>query len=139
MLPSLILAAMMAGGPSAGPQHWQALSTTAMSITGDVTLTPTRMTFADGKYLSVVYAGSGRDAGKTVWFYRILTPHQPILIRGNTICGNSPTYVAVKYAHDNTVTATGTTVSVSFYNSKKRPVSLNTDGFCASYTYDLMK
>lgn len=139
MLSSLILAAVMAGGPTAAPQHWQALSTTAMSITGDVTLTPTRMTFSGGKYLNVAYAGNGHDGKKTVWFYRITTSRQPVLIRGNTICGDSPSYVAVEYAHDNTVTSTGVTVFVSFYNSKTRPVSLNTDGFCASYTYDLMK
>jgi hypothetical protein len=139
MIASLVLAAMMAGGPSAGPQHWQALSTTAMAVTGDVTMTPARMSFSDGKYLNVAYAGSGRDGKKTVWFYRITTVHQPILIRGNTICQTTPSYVAVEYVHDNTVTPTGVTIYVSFYNSKKRPVSLNTDGFCSSYTYDLMK
>jgi hypothetical protein len=86
-------------------QHWSANSMTAISITGDITLSPTRITFQNGTSLDLSFVGevSGFDLslgefsyGRPVREYRITRPKNVRLLRGNHLCGPKvPTYLLV--------------------------------------------
>jgi hypothetical protein len=80
--------------PSAAPagEHWEAVSTTAISITGDVTFAPGRITFGNGKSLPLAAAGSvpgfGAPTGAVdATLYRVTAPDDPVLLHGNRLCG----------------------------------------------------
>ncbi|HEY8320392.1 MAG TPA: hypothetical protein VIG46_01195, partial [Candidatus Baltobacteraceae bacterium] len=106
------------------PQHWTALSQTAMSITGDVTFQPTQMTFAGGKSVALSYL---KKIGQYA-LYRVSAKSNPHLLRGNTICGPAlPGYVAV--ARD------GGDVAVSFFSAGIPPSNVNAPSLCATYRY----
>jgi len=106
------------------PQHWTALSTTAMSITGDVTFQPTLMTFAGGKSVALAYV---KKLGQYS-LYRVSGKSNPHLLRGNTICGATlPGYLAVS--------RTGGDVDVSFFNAGIPPGDVNASSLCATYRY----
>jgi|SRR5665213_3229240 len=107
------------------PQHWTAYSLTAMSITGDVTFQPTRMTFAGGKSVALSYV---KKLGQYA-LYRVSAKANPHLLRGNTICGSKlPGYVAVWRG--------GVDVAVSFFSAGIPPSNVNAPSLCATYTYN---
>ena len=71
-------------------EHWQATSTTAMSITGNITLAPGKITFATGKSLPLAapvplpgFRAEGRKVAATL--YKVTTPADLQLIR-ETAC-----------------------------------------------------
>ena len=95
----IALAATLASTTPATPQKWVAVSNTAMSITGDVISTPSRLTFANGKSLAVQFVGihtiaKPSDATHGAGYfdvYRVANRSNPILLNHNTICDKSPT------------------------------------------------
>jgi hypothetical protein len=106
------------------PQHWTAMSTTAMSITGDVTFQPTKMTFTGGKSVALSYI---KKIGQYA-LYRVSATSNPHLLRGNTICGATlPGYVAVSRS--------GADVAVSFFSAGIAPTTVNAQSLCATYSY----
>ena len=122
MLSSLAL--ILALGLS--PVHWTALSTTAMSITGDVTFSPTQMAFSNGRTVSL------QQIRKTAQYtlYRVSAKSNPSLIRGNTLCGSKlPGFVAVS--------RNGKSVLASFFWAGIPPSNLNASSLCATYNYSL--
>jgi hypothetical protein len=70
------------------PTHWQAMSTTAMSITGDITLSNNRLTFANQDFLTIEPVDRNAEDGQTL--FRVTTKTNPELLNGNLICGNQP-------------------------------------------------
>ena len=70
------------------PTHWQAMSTTAMSITGDITLTNDRLTFSNQDFLTIEPVDRNAEDGQTL--FRVTTKTNPELLNGNLICGNQP-------------------------------------------------
>ncbi len=90
-----------AGQSKAVPERWAAASTTAMSITGDVTFAPDKIRFQNGQSLSLAPAGSiagfATDGGKVdAMLYKVTKPNDPRLLRGNHLCGgHSATFIAV--------------------------------------------
>src|SRR6185503_16361179 len=106
------------------PQHWVAYSTTAMSITGDVTFQPTQMTFTGGKSVALSYV---KKMGQYS-LYRVSGKSNLHLLRGNTICGATlPGYVAVS--------RTGADVAVSFFSAGIPPTNINASSLCSTYRY----
>lgn len=67
---------------------WQAMSTTAMSITGDITLSGDRITFANGQFLDLQPVEQDAANGQTL--FRVTTKANPELLNGNRICGSQP-------------------------------------------------
>jgi hypothetical protein len=82
-------------------EHWQATSTTAMSITGNVTLAPDKITFATGKFLPLAapvplpgFSVEGHKVAATL--YKVTAPADLQLLRGNRLCDGHPvTYIVV--------------------------------------------
>jgi len=84
---------------AASPEQWEAVSTTAMSITGNVRFSPDRITFQNGKSLALARAGmmmvtEGRESGPAT-LYRVVKPENPVLLRGNRLCDAPVTFIAV--------------------------------------------
>jgi hypothetical protein len=78
-------AAMTLKLPNPPWTKWTAISTTAMGITGDIVLAEDRITFANGESLSIASV-SGAAAG----IFRVDPPQNPVLLQGNTLCGDDP-------------------------------------------------
>ena len=128
MLVELLAAASVAAAPA---QHWLAYSKTAMSITGDVFFTPSRIAFQDRKWLAI--RRESRGAYDT---YRILSHTNPILLNGNTLCGgmSSPSFVTVRYGRN--TSSTETTVETAFYTGPNAPRRWDDPtNLCATFTY----
>ena len=122
MLSSLVLTLAVV----TGAQHWTAYSTTAMSITGDVTFTPQKMTFSNGTSVALVRA---RAMSSTSTLYA-LSGKNPALLRGNTLCSTKlPGYVLIERK--------GTMVYLTFYSAGKGvPLGANAARtLCATYNY----
>ncbi len=100
MLAKMILALALAGVTSGG-EHWIATSTAAISITGDLTVRPDRIVFSNGASLPIRRVRSTTftdELGATVRaaVYRVTPPADPMLLRGNHLCGGTPA-VPVSY------------------------------------------
>ncbi|MER0237440.1 hypothetical protein [Fulvimarina sp. MAC8] len=90
------------GGVCAASQafatEYEAASTTAMGITGDMSLTDAGMTFEDGTVLQfsesveqpVIY--NGEEMPATI--YTLASPSNPVFASGNDLCGQDVTYIA---------------------------------------------
>jgi hypothetical protein len=78
-----------------------AMSNTAMSITGDVVLSPTQITFQNGISLRIRRIGSGvvdDMMGQSVPadIFAVARPGNPTLLNGNKLCGPAaPKYLAI--------------------------------------------
>ncbi len=115
-----------------------------MSITGDVAFTPERLTFADGKSIAIAYVGvvrigdaNGGSPRRPVQLYRVLSRRDPTLLRGNTLCGNPPTFLTIAHEPD-AATPELTLVIVGLYWDPHAPRSSG-DHLCASYVYALQR
>jgi hypothetical protein len=138
---TLLLAVSCAWAAAAG-EHWEAVSTTAMAITGDVTLSPDRITFANGKFLALAPAGTapGFDwsGKKTATLYRVTAPADPVLLQGARLCGgHGPqpvTFIAV-WKPD----LVGSDVDprgMAAFSGSARPGVAGGPGFCGTYNYE---
>lgn len=131
---ALVLAAAPIVAVSPGfADSLEAVSNTAMSITGDIELDDFAIVFENGEQLEFdelvgdSFNVDGTDVGASV--YSIKTPADPELNNGNQLCGQGDvTYVAVWGApSDDTLTVVGV------FDTQDVPGS-NAD-MCASYTY----
>jgi hypothetical protein len=72
-----------------------------MAITGDVTFSPDRITFENGRSLPLAFAGETpafQAYGQTVKasLFRIPRPDDPVLLGGSRLCGGAPvTFIAL--------------------------------------------
>jgi len=84
------------------PTHWQAMSTTAMSITGDITLTNNRLTFSNQDFLAIEPVDRNAEDGQTL--FRVTSKTNPELLNGNLICGNQPIDYLLVQVSDGVIT-----------------------------------
>jgi len=83
----------------AEPTRWQAMSRTAMGVTGDVTLSDTKLTFANGDSIGLALLEHDAQSGQTL--YRVTPPTNPALLNGNQLCGNQAVdYLVVQATGD---------------------------------------
>lgn len=123
------LAMLAAGAAAADP--YEALSTTAMGITGDIDLDDSGITFENGTRFEfsdlvadeIVVDGVRKPAS----VYRIAEPANPELNGGNTLCDADVTYIANWLGED------GETDWLAAFTSEEAPAS--TEDLCASFTY----
>lgn len=115
--------------------RWQASSTTAISITGNITLQETRVTFANGKSLQLerIEARSGRwspmgGASEDGTIYKVNPPADPVLRNRNTFCGSPVTHIVLTYPSRSELT-------MYVYALSAPPKGNGTDELCASYYY----
>jgi hypothetical protein len=95
---AFVLGLVLLGGTAAsarsGEEEWGALSTTAIAITGDIVLSPTRMRTAGAIFPLKLAADLSRfrtSAGVVgARVLQITRPMNPVLLNGNTLCGRKP-------------------------------------------------
>lgn len=129
-----LIAACTAGGAGGGGLDgvWSATSTTAMSITGDITVTDAALRFEDGQRMAWAFedrqtgdwAGLGQQVEGAI--YKVAEPADPTLLRGNTLCGQPVTYIVLSPVEAGDL-------GMSVFTGASAPA--NTDDFCASYFY----
>jgi len=97
-----VVAAAAAAQPSTpAAETWVPASRTAQTITGRVTFDPTRITFQNGKSLSLAANGQmifrpEKRQKVQADLYRVIQPEDPTLENGNTICqGKNVAYLLV--------------------------------------------
>lgn len=130
------VAAVLASVPAgAAPrsEHWVATSTTAMAITGDIDLSPTRLSAA-GKVIPLKVAADvpafGTPMGpRPARIMRVLGTGNPRLLRGNTICQPAPRWLAL-YRGDR-----GRRLNVAAFTGDAQPAGEGAPGLCATYLY----
>ena len=111
---------------------YAAVSNTAMSITGDIELDETGITFENGE--QVTFGGKVADRltvdGEEVEasVFSLAKPADPVLLNGNRLCGDPVTFAAAW----ETRVGSGTVLAV--FSTPEAPKSNET--MCASYTYE---
>jgi hypothetical protein len=145
-----ILAAVVApvqnGGARAATTKWSAMSTTAMSITGDIAISANDLTMAGADYpLTHVAAaptqqraGIGQVVAITqptgADLYRVKIPGALKLQNGNTLCGGKDvTWLVV-------VSGSGPTLALAFLAGSAQPsldgsALSNSTALCGTFTY----
>jgi hypothetical protein len=145
LLPALAAAALLAQSCAWAAQageKWEAVSTTALAITGNVTFSPDRITFGNGKSLPLALAGTAPNfdwsGTKTATLYRVTAPDDPVLLQGTRLCGgHAPqpvTFIAVwKPA------LVGSDIDprgMAAFSGSARPTVAGGPGFCGTYNYE---
>lgn len=143
MIRTLILALAAAAG-LVTTEHWVPVSTTAMAITGKVTMTSSMMWFQNGRSLKLqrvsdnaiaANATEPHEGARTYHLYRIVSLVNPVLIRGNLICAQTPRFLMVAYAPSET--AAHATIFTRFYSAAAPPANWDDPThLCATFTYE---
>lgn len=116
-----------------GVEKWRAYSNTAMSITGDILLSPTSLVAA-GKVFPLRVAAdvpnfAGDDGRTTARVLAVTRPVNPKLLHGNTLCGSKPVRWIAVWRRDRS------TLELDAYDGERQPTKSDDAGFCASYGY----
>lgn len=126
--------------PFPKPTHWQAMSTTAMSTTGDITLTNNRLTFSNQDFLAIEPVDRNAEDGQTL--FRVTTKTNPELLNGNLICGNQPIDYLMLQVSGEVAGQSDMQLKVYYYPDQLRLADLPlkdkdslTHLMCALYTY----
>ncbi len=111
---------------------YRAVSKTAESITGDISMDDYEIAFANGERLAlsdlvsyeIKVGGETRDAS----VYRVETPADPVLLNGNRLCGSGDVTFVANWAgsDDGTVVAVFATPDVPQSDAE----------MCASYVFE---
>lgn len=134
-------------GPSIAadaPERWAATSTTALSVTGNVTFAPDKITFQNGRSLPLSLVGhvagfKGMGEAVEATLYRVTAPADPRLENGNHLCGGGGhslpvTYVAVWTP--NPLPGDKAPRSMAAFSGKDQPRSADDPSSCGVYNYD---
>lgn len=130
---TLALAASSEAWAKRGEEHWVAFSKTAMSITGDIVLSPSRLN-ADGYDFPLRAA---RDLPNYGAFFgsvparvlRVMRPMDPKLMNGNRLgCGHPIQWIVV-YRFDNGM------LGMDVFEGADLPTMVSDPGMCGTYTY----
>jgi hypothetical protein len=128
-------------------ERWRATSTTAMSVTGDVTFAPDKMQFQNGQSLPLAIIGRVPDfkamgEGVNATLYRVTTPADPRLKNGNHLCGGGSrtqpvTYIAVW--NPEVLPGDKASRSMAAFSGKDPPRSAGGPESCGVYNYELAR
>jgi hypothetical protein len=136
VLTGALLALALHSGASAkkGEEHWSALSTTAISITGDILLSPTRLNAA-GHDFPLKVATDLPDYGAffgsvPARVLRVTGKMNPKMLNGNRFGCRSPVDWIVVYRFDH-----GTKLGMDVFSGPDSPTTDTDPGMCATYTY----
>lgn len=118
------------------PRSWSAMSTTAISITGDIRISENEIRFENGATLQL--APTDRPG-----VFRIAKPVNPVLKNGNVLCGREPpTFVAFGRDESTDSLDQSSTLYFKVYNGKEVPPASDAigmahkgNGSCALYNY----
>jgi hypothetical protein len=126
-------------------ERWTATSTTSMSITGNVTFSPERIRFSNGRALALsspekVAAFKVIDEPVEATIYRVVKPSDMKLKNGNHLCGSAGksrpvTFIAVWKP----VPLPGDKEprGMAAFSGDKAPASVADAGSCGTFNYQL--
>jgi hypothetical protein len=132
--PTLALLAALAIAAAPAKNAWRPTSTTAVSITGPVTLWSDRLSAAGAsfKLRQVAQPASFRtDQGdRPARVFAVIKPRNPKLLNGNTLCGpKAATWiVAQPIALDALV--------IAVFTGPDRPTGQDSPGLCGTFFYN---
>ncbi|MDE2583340.1 MAG: hypothetical protein KGL52_17015 [Rhodospirillales bacterium] len=130
-----------AAGP---PERWTATSTTSVSITGDVTFQPGKVTFQNGRSLALARIGPVADF-KTLLgtvpatLYRVTPPADPVLENDNRLCGQGRHSWLVTFVviwRPSPLPGDVSPRMMDTFSGRAAPGSEQDAGFCGSFAYD---
>jgi hypothetical protein len=147
LLPTLVTIAMLAAASARGAsvnEQWKAASTTAISLTGDITISANRITFGNGTSLPLAIAGSVPDfkidVGKPVsaTLFRVTAPADPVLLAGHRLCGGEPPHPVTFIAVWRPVHLRGSVDlrTIAAFSGGERPTRAAGPNFCGTYIYE---
>lgn len=131
ILPALLGLLVAAAPAHAEGDVYTAVSTTAESITGDISMDDFSITFANGESLSFAalvgdhFVVDGNRVNASV--YAVTNPSDPELENGNKLCGSGDVSYLANWAGGDGLTI------VAVFTGDEPPES--SDEMCASYTY----
>ena len=120
-------------------EQWKAASTTAISITGDITISANRITFGNGTSLPLAIAGRVPDfkidAGKPVsaTLFRVTAPDDPVLLSGHRLCGGEPPHPVWRPVH---LRGSVDLRTIAAFSGGERPTRAGGPDFCGTYIYE---
>ncbi|MGA1799097.1 hypothetical protein VH567_09985 [Sphingomonas sp. 4RDLI-65] len=123
-----------AASARAGEERWSATSTTAMAITGDITLSPTRLMAAGKVFPLAVVAdvttfGTARGP-QAARLLRITKRVNPVLRNGNRLCGAAPVRWIAVYRSD-----AGKMLNLAAFSGARQPKGESDAGLCGTFLY----
>jgi hypothetical protein len=139
MLATVVMAAFVT--QVRADERWQAVSTTASSITGNVTFAPDKITFtnkkslplADGRKLAA-FISNGRAVDAML--YKVTVPTDLLLVHGNHLCDGKPiTWVVVWNPPEE-----GSEVasrSMAPFSGQNVPASDDSPTSCGTFNYEV--
>ncbi|WP_431269459.1 hypothetical protein [Dankookia sp. P2] len=126
------------------PEVWEPMSTTAMAITGRITLAPDRITFANRASLALEPAGEvagflAEGQRVTATLYRVTEPGNPVLLRGGRLCANGRPIRAIAVWQPPPIgnTAPGQGRSLAAFTGTAPPTGAEDPGSCGTFQYEL--
>jgi hypothetical protein len=142
VLGSVLVCCMTAGAQEKG--NWRAASSTARSITGDVTLSDERILINFSIFPIARIRSLGRDemgaafdadsnAAGTGSLYRLSVPASKRFLHKNTLCGSDDTQWMATYVSDRSL-------QLAFFSGQKPPVLTmdaitNSTNLCGIFSY----
>lgn len=118
-------------------QDWTATSTTAMAITGDISVEDKQLVFQTGASLDLQALGPNRPG-----LYRVTPEQNPELLNGNHLCGDKPpTFIVLAHSADSASLAESQSLHLKVFNGAEAPpaaavVGMDAAGFCALFNYE---
>jgi hypothetical protein len=134
---AIVLTMMLAGAsPAFAQDSWSAMSTTAISVTGDIRISAKEIRFGNGARLPL--AGTDRPG-----VLRVVKGANPVLKNKNLLCGKEPPTFVVLGRDESTESLDGSSaLFLKIYNGKDIPpasdaigIDAKGSGFCALYNY----
>ncbi len=134
----VVAAVSLAGAAPAKPvgeERWVALSKTALSITGDIRLSPTRLKTARAAYPLAVAADirafGADDRPVAARVLRVTRPSNPVLLNTNRLCGRGLVRWVVVWRQPDDRTM----LVMAAFSDRGMPKSIRAPGFCGTYHY----
>jgi hypothetical protein len=132
-------------GTSAGTsERWTATSKTSMSITGNVTFSPQKIRFSNGRVMALsapeqVASFKVFDETFEATIYRVVKPAALKLKNGNYLCGapGKPPATFVVVWKPNPLPGDKDPRGMAAFSGTETPVSAPGPGLCGTYAYQL--
>lgn len=130
------LSAILLSAPATaalGVERWTATSTTAIGITGDIALSPTRLVAA-GKVFRLAVAAdvtnfATNEGPQAARILRVIRPINPVLRNGNKLCGAPVRWIAV-YRSDH-----GKSLNMAAFIGGAQPSGETGSDLCGTFLY----
>ena len=120
-----------------------ALSRTADSITGDLSISADQIKFANGQIIKIervstisAYANTISNARRMAYVFKVWPPSDPPLLNGNRICNGAIIRFVVMFKEPPSRYNHNTSHIMEYFSGSAPPASASSGGFCGSFSYE---